>query len=241
VNFNTIHAVRSGQTVRSAEKQTPITPLAVSQFRARGPKGRGRISLVQEDPSVSVRYAGELLAAFIGQADGSLEGEISIGSVPEGLDLIYVHRQSRALSEILAQMLLGSNNFIANQIFLELGARRKGGPVSLEKSLQVVHEILAEHDLIGEIHIEEGSGISRQNRFTARGLGKILEYFAPHADLLRTTSSGAHYKTGTLPSVRTLAGYATTAKHGQVRFVIALGGNTRNLRFQLLQAIEREL
>jgi len=44
VNFNTIHAVRKGQTVRSAEKQTPITPLAISQFRQRGPNGRGRIS-----------------------------------------------------------------------------------------------------------------------------------------------------------------------------------------------------
>ena len=32
VNFNTINAVRSGKTVRSAEKQTPITPLAISQF-----------------------------------------------------------------------------------------------------------------------------------------------------------------------------------------------------------------
>ena len=47
VNFNTIHAVRQGKTIRSAEKQTPITPLAISQFRARGPQGRGRISLTQ--------------------------------------------------------------------------------------------------------------------------------------------------------------------------------------------------
>ena len=39
VNFNTIYAVRSGNKVRSAEKQTPITPLAISQFRLRGPNG----------------------------------------------------------------------------------------------------------------------------------------------------------------------------------------------------------
>src|SRR5215813_3658609 len=53
VNFNTIHAVRKGKTVRSAEKQTPITPLAISQFRARG-QGRGRISLTQ-DPAVGLQ------------------------------------------------------------------------------------------------------------------------------------------------------------------------------------------
>src|SRR5262249_56513100 len=64
VNFNTINAVRDGNSVRSAEKQTPITPLAISQFRARGPKGAGRISLSQ-DPTVSLKYAGELIAAFI--------------------------------------------------------------------------------------------------------------------------------------------------------------------------------
>ena len=62
VNFNTIHAVRKGKTVGSAEKQTPIMPLAISQFRARGPKGRGRISLTQ-DPAVGLQYAGELIAA----------------------------------------------------------------------------------------------------------------------------------------------------------------------------------
>ena len=45
VNFNTINAVRRGNNVESAEKQTPITPLAITQFRLRGPYGRGRISL----------------------------------------------------------------------------------------------------------------------------------------------------------------------------------------------------
>src|SRR5580700_5984692 len=76
VNFNTIYAVRSGNKVSSAEKQTPITPLAIAQFRARGPNGRGRISLSQ-DPAVSLQYAGELIAAFIERAGGSVKGKIS--------------------------------------------------------------------------------------------------------------------------------------------------------------------
>jgi hypothetical protein len=82
VNFNTIHAVRQGNTIRSAEKQTPITPLAISQFRARGPQGRGRISLTQ-DPVVGLQYAGELIVAFIERAGGSVKGKISTGAVPE--------------------------------------------------------------------------------------------------------------------------------------------------------------
>jgi len=239
VNFNTISAVRSGNSVRSAEKQTPITPLAIIQFRSRGPKGGGRISLSQ-DPEVSLKYAGELIAAFVKQAGGSVKGAISIGSVRKGLQPIYVHHQSRTLSEILVELLRASNNYIANQVFLEIGGQRLGGPVSLEKSLQVAHELLAAHGLAEAIHLEEGSGISRGNRFTARGFAKVLGLFAPHADLLRGHDGGAN-KTGSLEGVRTLAGYASTSTHGQVRFVISLRSNNDAIRFQLLRAIQSAL
>jgi D-alanyl-D-alanine carboxypeptidase/D-alanyl-D-alanine-endopeptidase (penicillin-binding protein 4) len=239
VNFNTIYAVRGRNKVRSAEKQTPITPLAIAQFRARGPKGSGRVSLSQ-DPTVSLQYAGELIAAFIERAGGSVKGKISAGTVPEGLKPVYVHRQSRTLSEILAELLRASNNYIANQVFLEIGGHRLGGPVSLEKSLKVANEMLAAHGLAAAIHLEEGSGISRNNRFTARGLAKVLDLFAPHADLLHGHDGGMN-KTGTLDGVRTLAGYADTSSHGRVRFVISLTSNDGEMRFRLLRAIQSGL
>ena len=239
VNFNTINAVRKGKTVSSGEPQTPITPLAISQFRARGPQGRGRISLTQE-PAVGLQYAGELIAAFIQQAGGSVKGKISTGAVPKGLEPVYVHRQSRPLSRILAELLIGSNNYIANQVFLEIGGHRLGGPVSLKKSLQVANEMLAKHGLAESIHLEEGSGISRDNRFTARGLAQLLQLFEPNASLLRR-GEGARFKTGTFSGVRTLAGYADTSKHGRVRFVIALTSNDSTMRFQLLKALQSEL
>src|ERR1700720_3901030 len=239
VNFNTIYAVRSGNKVRSAEKQTPITPLAIAQFRARGPNGSGRISLSQ-DPAVSLQYAGELIAAFIERAGGSVKGNISTGTVPEGLKPVYVHRQSRTLSKILAEMLRASNNYIANQVFLEIGGHRLGGPVSLEKSLKVANEMLAAHGLPAAIPLEEGPGISRDNRFTARGLAEVLELFAPRADLLHGHDGGMN-KTGTMEGVRTLAGYANTSNHGRVRFVISLTGNDGEMRFRLLRAIESGL
>ena len=146
--------------------------------------GRGRISL-SKNPAVSLKYAGELIAAFIERAGGSVKGEITTGTVPEGLKPVYVHRQSRTLSQILTQLLLGSNNYIANQVFLEIGGTL-GGAVSLEKSLKVANDMLAANGLAESIHLEEGSGISRNNRFTARGLAKVLDLFAPHADLLRS-------------------------------------------------------
>jgi serine-type D-Ala-D-Ala carboxypeptidase/endopeptidase (penicillin-binding protein 4) len=66
---------------------------------------------------VGLQYAGELIAAFIGRAGGSVKGKIKIGAVPESLEPVYVHRQSHTLSQILAGLLVGSNNYIANQIF----------------------------------------------------------------------------------------------------------------------------
>ena len=103
VNFNTVYAVRSGAKVRSAEPQTPITPLAIALFRAKGPDGEGRISL-GTDPTLGLRYAGELIGAFIERAGGRVQGKVSVGTVREGLEPIAVHRQSRPLSEILAQL-----------------------------------------------------------------------------------------------------------------------------------------
>ncbi len=189
---------------------------------------------------MSLQYAGELIAAFIERAGGAVKGKISTGTVPQGLKPIYVHRQSRTLSEILVELLRASNNYIANQVFLEIGGRRLGGPVSLEKSLEVANEMLAAHGLASAIHLEEGSGISRNDRFTARGLAKVLELFAPHADLLHGHDGGMD-KTGTMDGVRTLAGYADTSAHGQVRFVISLASNDGEMRFRLLRAIESGL
>ena len=239
VNFNTVYATRKGDIVRSAEPQTPITPLAISEFRARGPSGTGRISLSQ-DPAVSLRYAGELIAAFVAKAGGKVSGDISTGTVPAGLAPVLVHKQSRPLSRILVELLRASNNYVANQVFLEIGAARAGGPVGLEKSLAVAHEKLAAAGLAEAIHIEEGSGISRGDRFTARGLAKILELFEPHADLLRGHDGGLN-KSGTMDGVRTLAGYADTQSHGRVRFVISLPGDAGETRFTLLRAIETGL
>jgi len=188
VNFNTITALRKGKSVLAGEEQTPITQLAISQFRARGPNGRGRISLAQQ-PAISLQYAGELIAAFVQRAGGSVKGKISLGTVPASLNPVYVHKQSRTLSQVLRELLIGSNNYVANQVFLETGGRQLGGPVSIEKSLKVANEKLAANELAGAIHLQEGSGISRDNSFTARGLAKVLTLFAPTPICSRRTKT----------------------------------------------------
>ena len=99
--------------------------------------------------------------------------------------------------------------------------------------------MLAAHLLADAIHLEEGAGISRDDRLTARGLAKVLALFAPHADLLHGHDGGMN-KTGSMDGVRTLAGYADTARHGRVRFVISLAANDET-RYRVLKAIEAGL
>ena len=53
----------------------------------------------------------------------------------------------------------------------------------------------------------------------------------------RERHDGGKNKTGTLDGVSTLAGYADTSSHGQVRFVISLATNDGELRFRVLRAI----
>jgi serine-type D-Ala-D-Ala carboxypeptidase/endopeptidase (penicillin-binding protein 4) len=109
-----------------------------------------------------------------------------------------------------------------------------------ENPLKIESRFLDQTIPCGDLHLEEGAGISRGNRFMARGLAKVLELFAPHADLLRGHDGGAN-KTGTLNGVSTLAGCASTSRHGQVRFVISLRSNNGAMRFQLLRAIQSAL
>ncbi len=44
-----------------------------------------------------------------------------------------------------------------------------------------------------------------------------------------------------MEGVRTLAGYADTSSHGQVRFVMSLARNDDEIRFRLVRAIESRL
>ena len=45
-------------------------------------------------------------------------------------------------------------------------------------------------------------------------------------------------KTGSMDGIRTLAGYAGTSSHGQVRFVISLTSSDDEMRFRLRRAIK---
>ncbi len=239
VNFNTIFVVVNGAEVTSAEEQTPIVPLAIQIARESGLKGKDRINLT-DDPERSLQYAGEVIRAKLVAHGATIGNEIRVGSVPDGLEPFYVHRNSRPVSEVVEGCLYYSNNYIANQLLLEMGVVRHGPPATLEKGVSAVREVLEARGVLDGLTYVEGSGISRDNSATADAMLRLLAAFEPHKELMRDRR-GALAKTGSLSVTKTIIGYLDTTAHGQVRFVFALGGSCWNQRFELIDLLKSRL
>ena len=239
VNFNTINVRISGDEVVSAEEQTPLTPLAEHVARESGRSGKVRLNLT-DDPERSLHYAGELIKAKLEAHGAMVADDIRIGTVPEGLEPVYVHENSRPVSEVVAGMLKYSNNYMANQLVLEMGVVRSGAPATLDKGMAVVHQVLESHGLTEGLTAVEGSGISRNNEATAAAMLRLLDAFEPHKELMRDRR-GALAKTGSLSITKTIIGYLETSEHGEVRFVFGLDGRCWEERFTLIELLKKEL
>ncbi len=238
VNFNTIGVVKRGGRIESAEPQTPLTPHALAL--ARGLRFERSLRFqIGEDPADVRRYVGELFAAKLRQAGVRVGTLVRAGRLDAAAPL-YVHQSSRPLYEVLRAMLAVSNNFIANQVFLSLGAEVEGAPATLAKSVRVARRFLQQHPDLDGLHVVEGSGLAYENRATAPAMAALLAHFAPHRGLLKLEHHTRH-KTGTLKSVASLVGYLESARHGIVRYTIALPGGMQARRWQVVEALRRGL
>lgn len=240
VNFNTINVrVQSDGTVVSAESQTPLTPLAVRFAKKSGLKGKVRINL-SESPEECLIYSGELLKAFLEKEGLEVSGKVMPveGTAPFGMKPFHVHQSRWTLEELLEKMFRYSNNFMANQIFLAMGASRFGPPATVGKARLVLESYLKAVG-IPNLHVEEGSGLSRRTKITAEQMIQVLDRFRPFRHLL-DCEADACCKTGTLHDVKSLAGYLIPATGEPLCFVILLNGrqfgpNTRQKLFSVLK------
>lgn len=245
VNFNSVSLVKdaAGQVV-SGEPLTPTLPIMEELAKAQ-PAGRMRLNICTghcDADKRMARYAGELFRAQL-QAQGVTVGNMGgLRSVPAGgAHLVYGHESTQTLTAVSESTLRYSSNFMANLIFLACGAKKFGYPATWNKGAKAVHEAL-EHQLgkteAAAIVQVEGSGLSRDNRVTARAMLQLLQVFRPHAGLLRK-EQGVALKTGTLTGVYNYAGYLPDGK----AFVILLnqqannrGAVLRQLRQQYVQS-----
>lgn len=108
----------------------------------------------------------------------SLAGAINIGKPDTSKETALFIQRSKPLSELLAVMLQDSNNLYADNITKTLGALHFQQPGSFRNGTAAIKAILkSEANIdIDTAVMEDGSGLSRNNRFTARQMRQILSY-----------------------------------------------------------------
>ena len=220
VNFNTVFFKQIDGVYHSAEKQTPLLPVTQPKIRKTGLK-TGRITLAG-DSEEALQYAGQMFRFFFTRAGLESNGQIKKGRVQAQTDrLIYTHISKFSLSQVISRLLEFSNNFIANQLIITVGAFAGQAPGTLEKGLAAALTYGATFLPPGSFNMLEGSGISHQNKITARSQIKILIKFQPFHNLLRQNGQ-EYYKTGTLHNISTRAGYFKTNQGLLYPYVIML-------------------
>lgn len=217
VNFNTVQFQKAGNRFVSGEPQTPLLPVVVDRLRRTG-LNRGRVVLSAENGE-TLRYAGHLIRHFLVAAGVKTGGAVRSGKArPETDRLVYRFLSPFSLDEVTERLLEYSNNFIANQCFIAAGIAASGPPGTLDKGRAAAKSFSEDILKIPGIRVDEGSGISRENRVTAPQMLKILEAFAPHYRLMKREGR-EWFKTGSLSGVKTRAGYLE-GEGGFYRFVV---------------------
>jgi serine-type D-Ala-D-Ala carboxypeptidase/endopeptidase (penicillin-binding protein 4) len=173
---------------------------------------------------------------------GKLRGRVREGPVPAGAVLV-AEGVSPALPEVLRDMNKHSNNAIAQHLMLALSpgqAAQPAQPATWEGARAEVQALVQSHGCRDdELVIDNGSGLSREERISPRCLGRLLQWAwtqpwmpellgsLPVAGIettaRRVTSAAgrAHLKTGSLNNVAALAGVVHGAD-GQRHAVVVM-------------------
>lgn len=176
---------------------------------------------------------------------GTLSGQIRSGqAAPDAVPLLDF--ASPPLADIVRGTNKFSNNVMAKMLFLDLGAARYGAPATWDKSRQAMREWLKEKGLaMSELVVENGSGLARNARMSARSAAKLLRWaskqplyyeFAASLPALGLEGTQRHrlqgepqaghawLKSGSLDGVHNLAGYVLDAKGRRKVLVLFIHG-----------------
>lgn len=174
------------------------------------------------------RHAYGVFKALWAELGGRLDGVLREAVLPGNAQRLHAV-ESKPLAEILRGINKYSNNVMTRQLVLTLGAERIGLPGTTEKGLQVMRTWLQRQQLnFPELVLENGVGLSREERISARHLGELLldgynsrympEFMSslPIAAIDGTLqkhfvgsplAGRLHAKTGGLKDVKSIAGY----------------------------------
>ncbi|NVZ99879.1 D-alanyl-D-alanine carboxypeptidase/D-alanyl-D-alanine endopeptidase [Pseudomonas gingeri] len=222
--------------VTQADGSTIVT---VSGQLAEGCSSQTYLSLL-DHPT----YTAGAVRAIWQELGGSIHGKDRQDAVPKGAKLL-ARAFSPDLTEIIRDINKYSNNTMAQQLFLSLGAkfRNDADGDDAKAAQRVVRQWLAQKGITApHLVMENGSGLSRAERVSAREMASMLQaaWKSPYAAefissmpitgmdgtmrkrLKHTAMSGeAHIKTGTLNTVRAIAGFSRDS-NGTTWAVVAI-------------------
>ncbi|HVO87780.1 MAG TPA: D-alanyl-D-alanine carboxypeptidase/D-alanyl-D-alanine-endopeptidase [Casimicrobiaceae bacterium] len=184
-------------------------------------------------------YVHSMFTAYFNAAGGRFDGALKEARAPRSAKPFAV-LESPPLYDIVRDVNKLSNNVMARQIFLTLALAKSAAPATPDKAAGVVRAWLKQQKLVlPGLNMENGSGLSRHERISARGLARLLlaadhspvrDEFASSLAVAAmdgtvqrrfvdgTVAGQALLKTGSLEGVRALAGYVIGA--GGRRFVV---------------------
>ncbi|PFG55412.1 D-alanyl-D-alanine carboxypeptidase/D-alanyl-D-alanine-endopeptidase (penicillin-binding protein 4) [Vibrio sp. ES.051] len=127
-------------------------------------------------------YTSQVLTTLLEQLNIDLTGEIKIGSAPEKQRKLIAMHQSAPLPELLEEMLKNSDNLIADTLTKTLGAKFFVQPGSFNNGTEAIKQIIFANTGIDirNARLEDGSGLSRNNRISATKMADILRYIWQH-------------------------------------------------------------
>jgi len=186
----------------------------------------------EKDLNVALLAPEEYVAGMIrqlwGEMGGTWKGNVREGVVPPTARLVYTH-ESEPLGETVRDINKFSNNVMARQLFLTLAAELIATPAQAENATLAIRQWLTLKNIRApELVLENGSGLSRNERISAANMAAILQA-AWRSPLMpefisslpvvaadgtmkkrmrgERVAGSAHIKTGLLNDARAIGGY----------------------------------
>lgn len=128
-----------------------------------------------QDPE---RYTDQKVQRLLKQVGISLEGNVRIGKTPEKQRKLLAVHKSEPLPQLLDQMLKRSDNLIADTLTKTLGATFFVQPGSFANGTEAIKQIIFTKTGVDirNARLEDGSGLSRNNRLSATSMAEVLRY-----------------------------------------------------------------
>jgi D-alanyl-D-alanine carboxypeptidase/D-alanyl-D-alanine-endopeptidase (penicillin-binding protein 4) len=192
-------------------------------------------------------YFAALMRELWTELGGTWTGGVRDGVVPPTARLLYAH-ESESLAEVVRDINKFSNNVMARQLFLTIGAEAGGPPARIEEAARAVKDWMAAKGISApELVLENGSGLSRVERISAQHMAALLQAawrsplmpeFVASLPLVaedgtmkkrlnnQRVAGSAHIKTGLLSDARAIAGYVLD-RRGRRHVVVMIVNHPR--------------